>query len=124
MNQLNSLIVCPTSHMDWNWKSTFEEYYKSARSDGTPEENVQRILDAAFALFANSSSFQFNLAEAGWLARYLADHGGQLPPNNESLALLGGALTSPDNLVCNGEVFVRTYLLGRQWARSVGLGPA
>jgi len=28
--QPKSLIVCPTSHMDWDWNYTFEEYYKNA----------------------------------------------------------------------------------------------
>jgi hypothetical protein len=28
MAQPTNLIVCPTSHMDWDWNSSFEEYFK------------------------------------------------------------------------------------------------
>jgi alpha-mannosidase len=67
------------------------------------------------------------VAEIGWLQRYLVDQGGTLPsaPHlTQTLCLMGGAITSPDNIVCDGETYVRAYLVGRQWAQSVGLGAA
>ncbi len=129
MAQPNSLIVCPTSHMDWDWLVSFEEYYKTeffSPQVGT-QGPVQCILDAACRLLASENSFFFSVAELGWLQRYLVDAGGTLadaPGVAQALCLMGGAITSPDNLVCDGEVFVRAYLVGRQWARSVGLGAA
>lgn len=123
MTQPKSLIVCPTSHMDWDWISSFEEYYKTSVG-GTATGPVQQILDAAVSLFGNEDSFFFSVAELGWVQRYLVDQGdtppspSTIPPN---FCLMGGAITSPDNIVCDGEVFVRAYLVGRQWARSVGL---
>src|SRR5689334_6508454 len=110
-----TLIVCPTSHMDWDWKETFEQYYKQS-SNG-----VQIILSSAALLFASEPGFYFSVAELGWLQRYLVDQPLTFfVPHN--LCLMGGAITSPDNLVCDGEVFVRSYLVGRQWAQSIGLG--
>jgi alpha-mannosidase len=126
MTRPTSLIVCPTSHMDWDWSSSFEEYYKTSNFS-TNIGPVQRILDSAVALFNNEPTFFFSVAEIAWIQRYLVDQGGTLPsaPNlTETLRLMGGAITSPDNLTCDGEVFVRAYLLGRQWAQSVGLGAA
>jgi alpha-mannosidase len=126
MTQPNSLIVCPTSHMDWDWTSSFEEYYKTTVA-GAGTGSVQQILGAAVSLSGSESTFFFSLAELGWLQRYLVDQGGTPPSPStipQSICLMGGAITSPDNIVCDGEVFVRAYLVGRQWALSVGLESA
>ncbi len=125
MAQGTILIVCPTSHMDWDWTSSFEEYYKTSKGNSTPGNSngvgpVQKILNAAASLFTTESSFYFNVAELGWLQRYLQDEQQNLF-GATNLSLMGGAITSPDNIVCDGEVFVRAYLVGRQWAQSVGL---
>src|SRR5262249_18520118 len=31
------------------------------------------------------------------------------------LRIVGGGITSPDNLICAGEAFIRSYLFGRLW---------
>jgi alpha-mannosidase len=112
--------------MDWDWIDSFEEYYKmntaGGGGDGPGPAPVQAILDAATSLFQSESAFYFSVAELGWIQRYLVDQQGGLV-SSLKLSLLGGAITSPDNLVCDGEVYVRTYLVGRQWAESAGLGP-
>ena len=64
MAQPTSLIVCPTSHMDWDWISSFEEYYKKTKS-GAGTGPVQSILDAAVRLFGSESTFFFSVAELG-----------------------------------------------------------
>lgn len=119
-----SLIVCPTSHMDWDWQVPFNSYYKNNPQASAGQSYVQNILDTAFSLMQSETTFIYNLAELGWLQRYLIDQNGEVPkvPNlPQSFCMMGGAITSPDNIVCDGEVFVRTYLVGRQWAQSVGL---
>jgi len=122
MTQPTNLFVCPTSHMDWDWTITFEQYYKlGTGNSGTA--SVQSILDAAVSLYGSGTDL-FNVAELGWVQRYLVDQGGTLagsPNLARALRLMGGAVTSPDNIVCGGEVFVRGYLIGRQWAQSMGL---
>jgi alpha-mannosidase len=126
MAQPKSLIVCPTSHMDWDWTISFEEYYKVSTGE-TNEFPVQQILNAAFTLFGSENDFSFSVAEIGWLQRFLVDSIGVLPPAPHlmnALCLMGGAITSPDNIVCDGEVFVRAYLVGRQWVQTVGLEAA
>ena len=125
MPKPTSLIVCPTSHMDWNWIYSFDEYYKVATFGRSGEGNVQSILDAAATLPASQPTFHYSLAELAWLQRYVLDQGSE-QTNTKALAgvltLMGGAITSPDNIVCDGEVYVRAYLVGRQWARAAGLG--
>lgn len=128
MAQPTKLFVCPTSHMDWDWACSFEEYYKTYTGSHLGRGVVQSILDAAVTLLGSESgTFLFNLAEIGWFQRYLLDQGGALPsaPHlTKTLILMGGAITSPDNIVCDGEAYVRAYLVGRQWAQAVGLGDA
>src|SRR5690349_18478809 len=124
------LFVVSTSHMDWNWIATFEQYYNTGKtypSDSGPDNSVRYILDQALFNLQDSISpgYQYNLAEMAWLKRYLQDNP-TLPPMlaglQGSLFFLGGGITSPDNLVCNGEAFIRNYLLGRTYAKSIGLG--
>lgn len=124
MAQPATLIVCPTSHMDWDWNSSFEEYFKQT-TGGAGTGPVQKVLSHAFKLFTSEPTFRFSLAEVAWLQRYLVHRSGN-PPEElvGKLSFLGGGITSPDNLVCNGEVFVRNYLLGRAWVKSLGLAQA
>ena len=120
-------LVCPTSHMDWDWKNTFAEYVALGPiDDGDFAGAANTVLSGVCQLINGSSTFCFSLAEIAYLQAYLKGNPDSLPTLvNAGLArfaLLGGGITSPDNLVCHGEVFIRNYLLGRRWATSVGLG--
>jgi alpha-mannosidase len=121
------LFVVSTSHMDWDWNQTFEEYYQT-NSGSTP---VKTILQNAIALLQDvtlSIPYQYNLAEIAWLQRFLREFPNQLgvlqnfTPNQ--LVFLGGGITSPDNLVCNGEAFIRNYLVGRRFLKEMKLDAA
>src|SRR5580698_4117958 len=106
------VIFCvSTSHMDWDWIATFEQYYNGSGSGQLP---VRYILDQAFSLINSNTGYQYNLAEVAWLKRYMQDKP-VIPASldlNGSFYFLGGVMTSPDNLVCNGEAFIRNYLIG------------
>src|SRR5262245_55228299 len=115
------LYVVSTSHMDWDWIARFEQYYGIGNPGATPA--VREILDTALSLIQSTSDYQYNLAEVAWLLRYLQDN--PLPPATVAtlpgrLVLLGGGLTSPDNLLCNGEAFIRNYLMGRAAVTAAG----
>ncbi len=128
------LIVCPTSHNDWDWQFTFEGYYER----GWNSIGVKGIWDCVTSIFASSDSaaqdFRWNYAEIAFLRQYLNDseHLQQqgrtreqvidiLKSAGERFCLLGGGITSPDNQVCNGEVFIRNYLTGHEFLTSIGL---
>jgi alpha-mannosidase len=118
------MIICPTTHNDWDWQDTFEEYYQTA-SNGF---GVQGILESVATILGGSSqqekAFRFSYAEVGFLRRYLEDHPGDaavLKAAGRRFCLLGGGITSPDNQACHGEVFIRNYLTGHEYLRSVGL---
>jgi alpha-mannosidase len=123
------MFVVSTSHMDWDWNVSFGQYYfigiPSASIDN-PISPVRAILDKAISLMQDVSNpgYQFNLAEIAWLKRYLLDNptlAPQLALLENKFFFLGGGITSPDNLVCNGEAFIRNYLTGRNYVKSIGL---
>lgn len=130
------VIVCPTSHMDWDWHDTFAEYF----SVGPPSYDfpngagtggaVSDILTGVCDLLtvpppSTGPSFSYSMAEVAYLQSFLAASPGRLPvlisAGPDRFALMGGGITSPDNLLCHGEVFIRNYLVGRRWLESVGL---
>src|SRR4051812_32951027 len=118
-----TVVVCPTSHLDWDWLDTFGEYERV----GPPDANqytgpTDSILTGVADLLASHRTFRFSLAEVGFLRAFVERHPHRLEQLlDERLELLGGGITSPDNLICHGEVFIRNYLLGRAWLSSVGL---
>lgn len=118
------MIICPTSHNDWDWEQTFEGYY----APPPPGHGVRGILQSVVTLLAGpalpETEFRFSYAEVGYLRRYLAefpDRAAVLRAAGPRFCLLGGGITSPDNQACHGEVFIRNYLTGHDYLRSVGL---
>lgn|GEM_PF-3034474 len=118
------MIICPTTHNDWDWQMTFEEYYTTASSG----YGVRGILDSVTAIFQETTTpatqFRFSYAEVGYLRQYLQDNpdnAAVLQAAGSRFCLLGGGITSPDNQACHGEVFIRNYLTGHEYLRSVGL---
>ncbi|KAJ7440804.1 alpha-mannosidase [Mycena galericulata] len=116
-----TMMVCPTSHNDFDWQQTFGGYYNCSSNDF----GVHGILESvATILESNDSEFRFSYTEVAFLRQYLdtnPDKAGVLS-NVEQFCLLGGGITSPDNQVAHSEVFIRNYLTGRQYLDSVGLG--
>jgi alpha-mannosidase len=118
------MIICPTSHDDWDWQMTFEQYYETAFSG----YGVKGIFDSVTTIFAGTTSqdgdFRFSHTEACYLRRYLHDYpekAAVLRAAGNRFCVLGGGITSPDNQVCHGEVFIRNYLTGHQYLKSVNL---
>ncbi|MDB5036304.1 MAG: ybgG [Chlorobi bacterium] len=128
-----TMIVCPTTHNDWDWQVTFETYYNDGTGSGSNQtQSVRRILDSVTRIFDLSydqpinenAEFRFSYAEVGFLRQYLED----IPHKALSLrrvedrfCLLGGGITSPDNQTSHGEVFIRNYLTGHDYLKSVDL---
>lgn len=122
-----TLVVCPTSHIDWDWIDTFVEYVTIGPGpNGNWLGPTDQVLDGVAQLLAQDpSELRFSLAEIGYLRRFIDREPSALATlqaaGMDRFLLMGGGITSPDNLVCNGEVFIRNYLLGRQWLRGAGL---
>ncbi|RKG64748.1 hypothetical protein D7V80_25815 [Corallococcus sp. CA054B] len=121
------ILICPTTHIDWDWVYTFDQYYASnsqATGSVSGRDTVQNIYNAAVSLFSRRIGFTFSVTEVGFLQRYARDNPAgitALAAAGDDFCLMGGGITSPDNLVCAGELFIRNYLVGRTWAKQVGL---
>lgn len=129
------VVVCPTSHLDWDWHDTFIEYFAIGPPEGDNGDvkigfggAVNVILGGVCQLLSapppsSGPCFCYSLAEVAYLQAFLAANPDQLAVllSTDRFVLMGGGITSPDNLVCHGEVFIRNYLVGRRWLKSAGL---
>lgn len=107
------LILSQSSHLDWDWLRTFDDYYT---------EQVDRIFTNALALLTQSHAapahYYYSIAEMGYLQRFLAgqpERRDALRAVGSDLRIVGGGITSPDNLLPRGESFIRDYLVGKTW---------
>ncbi|HEX2252637.1 MAG TPA: hypothetical protein VHQ65_05170 [Thermoanaerobaculia bacterium] len=122
-----TLFVCPTSHLDWDWLTDFEQYYGIGYSGGSNNPvryTLQQMLELLEGSPGAPSTFRFSLAEMGYFERYFVDTPGARDRTlaaGHRLCLMGGGVVSPDNLISHGEAFVRNYLLGTNWLASQGL---
>ena len=107
------LILSQSSHLDWDWLRTFDVYYA---------QQVERIFTSALDLQAQfhdgAHRYYYSIAEMGYLQRFLAARPERLTALQSvgsDLRIVGGGITSPDNLLPNGEAFLRDYLVGKSW---------
>jgi hypothetical protein len=108
------LILSQSSHLDIDWRHTFEDYYQL---------NVRDIFDQAAAALDADPRYAYSIAEMGYLERWLADRGpGPLAAHATSgrLRIVGGGLTSPDTLLTTEESLTRDALLGSLVAEKLG----
>lgn len=107
------LILSQSSHLDWDWLNTFDVYYG---------QQVEKIFTTALDLEAQSrdseARYYYSVAEMGYLQRFVAARPEALPDLQAAandLRIVGGGITSPDNLLPNGESLLRDYLVGKTW---------
>lgn len=118
-------IVSQSSHLDWDWHHTFEDYFTGPLVDPLlflypgPVDTI--LSDATALMLAHHGSqarYYYSIAEMGFLARFVDAHPGvakSLRSVGHDLRIVGGGITSPDNLLPNGEAFIRDYLVGKTW---------
>jgi alpha-mannosidase len=117
------LIYDQSAHLDWDWTQTFNQYFQSAYGGS----GVNGALWSALNLLAvngpgKTGPYYYSICEMGYLqnfVKYQAQQGNDvitmMQAAGNSLRIVGGGITSPDNLVCSGEAFLRCYLLGKLW---------
>ena len=106
-------IFSQSSHLDWDWLRTFDEYY---------QRSVDGIFTDALGLLSQYHAaphhYFYSIAEMGFLQRFVTQHPDLLQPLKDvgqDLRIVGGGITSPDNLLPSGEAFIRDYLVGKTW---------
>ena len=131
------IILASTSHLDWDWLATFEGYYSSNQFfpiNGFQNYAVRDIFnDAATYLNENTKNggqtctqsnptqlppYYYSIAEVGYLQAFAADplgHFAQLQAVGDLLRIVGGGITSPDNLLPHGETLLRNFVIANAW---------
>lgn len=120
------LILSMDAHMDWDWLYTFQDLVAGPTTYSTAQE----IISQAFQLMAASAAppippsvysmtYYYSICEMGFFQGIVAVDPGLLNNFNQSigdkLRIVGGGMTSPDNLLSHGETFIRDYLVGKTW---------
>ena len=112
------------AHLDWDWIEPFNEYFLKAYSD----HGVNGALQSALTLLSGNGSgigpYYYSVCEMGYLQKFVSYQAQQgndvvaaIRKAGASFRIVGGGITSPDNLVCAGEAFIRNYLLGKLWLK-------
>jgi len=74
--------------------------------------------------YNDSTPYLYSTAEVGFLQRFWQTNPQMLPILQKvakHLTITGGGISSPDNIVCNGETLLRNYLYGLKLLKQVGL---
>lgn len=104
------LILSQSSHLDINWKKTFDQYYR---------DHVEQVFVDATALLDRDPKAYYSVAEMAFLAKHVALHGvGTWRQHAETghARIIGGGMTTPDTLLTTDESLIRDYLLGTIFA--------
>lgn len=123
------VIVSQSSHLDWDWRHTFEEYFAGPLVDpflfllpGTVDTILSDAVGLMTRFHGSGVPYYYSVAEMGYLARFVQAHPELLEPLRsvgDDLRLVGGGVTSPDSLLPPGESFIRDYLVGKHWVDSM-----
>ena len=135
-NTIPTLYIGQAAHNDWDWVSTFEQFY-NGKSPFIYSYNVQDCFDVVFKSFQllteastnittmpgaiTKDGFIYNICEIAFLRSYFADNQVLFTKIEESvtnnLHIVGGGITSPSSILAYGEAAIRNYLLGNNWMR-------
>lgn len=138
-------ILSTSAHMDWDWLERFPilvndedvGYFSPTDYDRKPADTI--LQNATNYLVKNMQpippnsggpfSYYYDVCEIGFLRAFCEDaaQGAQriqaLKSVGNRLRIVGGGTTSPDNLLPNGEAFIRDYLVGVLWVtKTLGQG--
>jgi alpha-mannosidase len=123
------VILSQSAHLDWDWLLPF-----SILLDNIPQAPIVFFGDSNGAvqpintIFTNAGNllcpggtpnpaYYYSICEMSFLAGFASKYPAAfdvLKQAGSNLRMVGG-ITSPDNLLPNGECFLRIYLLGKLW---------
>jgi alpha-mannosidase len=119
------LVIDQSAHMDWDWTSSFPQYFST---------EVDKLLIHAVRLLSNNAApgvkapglYYYSVCEMGFFQKFVQTQIAQgidilakLRAAGSYLRIVGGGITSPDCLLCSGEGFLRNYLVGKLWLADV-----
>lgn len=123
----NVVILSQSSHLDWDWLLVFSSLLDNSPPDEanppyfspTGSQPVNVIFTNAGNLLCpdgtKNPAYYYSICEMGFLAGFAAKYPQGFEALKEAgtnLHIVGGGITSPDNLLPHGESFIRDYLVG------------
>ena len=132
------VILSMDAHMDWDWVLNFQSLVMDGNASWN-QESANWIIDTAFQYMqgigipapvpgssAWSNAYYYSICEMGFLRAAVQTNPDMLKDFKskigDKLRIVGGGITSPDNLLPHGELFIRNYLLGKVWMdKALGL---
>ena len=123
------ILLCGTPHLDWDWELPFPILCDNNPAEqigyfnpSYPSADAFSIFEAAIQLAqGNPNTYVYSICEMGFLRAFVdanPEKVAQLLSSFKTLEILGGGITSPDNLLPHGEAFIRNYLIGNTWLKN------
>ena len=120
------LILSQSSHLDWDWLLPFPVLFDNQPPTTTTYFNNTEMGTAAQVFTAAGTflgageqpTYYYSICEMGFLRAFAAADPtafAALKDAGTNLRIVGGGITSPDNLLPSGEAFIRNYLIGKLW---------
>jgi alpha-mannosidase len=127
-NAKRVVILSHDAHMDWDWLNPFPFNSNESGPDyqsyfGGTRQPANSILSMATQNLLASSSYYYSVCEVGFLRAFAKNNPALFNTMRASgrLRVVGGGITSPDNLLPNGETFIRDFLVANQWLKQVNV---
>lgn len=130
------LFLSETAHMDWDWLNWFptnvDDVYPPDHQCqvgscyfGGSVQPADTILQRAYNSLQTFPDYYYSTCEVGFL-RAFAENPKYVKyfeamRKSGRYRVVGGGITSPDNLLPAGETFFRNFLVANTWMRSVDL---
>lgn len=117
------LILDASAHMDWDWLLPYPVLLMGGSSQraqwyfSSTVGPVVQILGNAEQLLAGAG-YRYSICETGFLRGFALARPSEfasIAADATTVKIAGGGITSPDNLLPNGEAFIRNYLVGHVW---------
>jgi alpha-mannosidase len=124
------VILSQSSHLDWDWLLPFSTLLNDnpqdpigyfGRNNGAVQPVNTIFTDAGNFLLPNGTAnpaYYYSICEMGFLEGFAEKNPSAfsvLKQAGNNLRIVGGGITSPDNLLPNGECFIRNYLICKLW---------
>ncbi|HEU4559127.1 MAG TPA: hypothetical protein VFS20_14800 [Longimicrobium sp.] len=123
LNAKQYMIFDQSAHLDYDWVSTFQQYYgPGGGGSGGSHPPVRDTFNQAMQLLSTQQLDAYSICEMDYFREWVHEAAGAqaaVEAVESMISIVGGGITSPDNLVCAGEAFIRNYLVGKLWLASV-----
>lgn len=127
-NAKKVLIFGQASHLDWDWLNWFPTNVNNNPPSVIPYWGPQnQPTDTIFtqaAQYLQDPNYGYSVCEMSFLRRFWIDYPDRfhtLVSSPGNFKIVGGGITSPDDLLPHGEGFIRDYLVGVSWLKSVNV---